>query len=287
MRTVLVDSGLATCLRSPQTVDTAQCDALTRTFRDDFDPLQVFAILLLILPLLVGLFIGAPLVAREVEQGNHRLLWTQGVTRRRWTATKVGLVLAATAVLSGMYALLAYWWLTPLAEVHDGRFRSGLFDMQGLVPVGYTLFAVSLGICAGTIWRRTLPAMAVTLAGYLGARVAVGLARPYLLPVAERRFPILGSGRAPADNIGDWVISSGLFDASGKHLADGFMLCSTEPTGTELDRACLGFGPGDYNLEVIHPASQLWTYQLLETGIFAALAGALLLVAFHRIRRIT
>src|SRR5262249_24464833 len=36
------------------------------------------------LPLLLGAFIGAPLVSRELEQGTYLLAWTQGVPRRRW-----------------------------------------------------------------------------------------------------------------------------------------------------------------------------------------------------------
>src|SRR6185369_14593823 len=43
-------------------------------------------------PVLVGVFFGAPLVAREVEQGTHRLVWTQGVTRLQWALAKFGLV---------------------------------------------------------------------------------------------------------------------------------------------------------------------------------------------------
>jgi len=44
-------------------------------------------------PLLLGMFWGAPLIAKEIDEGTHRLVWAQSITRRRWMATKVGWVL--------------------------------------------------------------------------------------------------------------------------------------------------------------------------------------------------
>ena len=43
-------------------------------------------------PLLVGLFWGAPVLAREFERGTHRLAWTQSVPRRAWLVVKLGVL---------------------------------------------------------------------------------------------------------------------------------------------------------------------------------------------------
>jgi hypothetical protein len=91
----LEDLGLGACLRStPQTelvtADTG-CLPLSEEFSGRFQSLGLVS-LLLFLPALVGLFWGAPLVARELEHGTHRLVWTQGVTRLRWATVKLGLV---------------------------------------------------------------------------------------------------------------------------------------------------------------------------------------------------
>src|ERR1700692_2166803 len=54
--------------------------------------------LLIFFPLFLGMFWGAPLVAREMETGTFRLSWTQSVTRRRWFVTRVGIVVLASVV---------------------------------------------------------------------------------------------------------------------------------------------------------------------------------------------
>ena len=53
---------------------------------------------LILLPALVGMFVGAPLLARELEHGTHRLAWTQSVTRRRWLLSKTLLLALAITV---------------------------------------------------------------------------------------------------------------------------------------------------------------------------------------------
>jgi len=277
------DSGLADCLSGAAGVPPA-CEDEARAFFLRYNAFQPFGILLLLLPLLVGMFFGPSLVARELEHGTHRLLWTQSVTRRHWALVKVGLVLAGTVLLSGGYAALAYWWFTPFARAYIGRFEYGLFDLQGIVPVAYTVYAVALGVFAGTVWRKVTPAMAATLAGFIGVRVAVELARPYFLPVREIRVPIYGTERV-AGQPGDWVLSTSIYDAPGHRLAGGFIVCPVQDN-PEPHQLCEGFAPGAYNLQVIHPVSQYWTYQFIETGIFVACAALLLYLALRRIRRI-
>jgi len=39
-------------------------------------------------PALLGIFWGAPLIARELETGTCRLAWNQSVTRTRWLTVK-------------------------------------------------------------------------------------------------------------------------------------------------------------------------------------------------------
>ena len=70
-------------------------DQLTRTDQHFYN---AGLVALALAPAIVGAFWGAPMVARELESGTHRLVWNQTVTRTRWLATKLGVtVLAAVA----------------------------------------------------------------------------------------------------------------------------------------------------------------------------------------------
>lgn len=66
--------------------------------------------LLLALPALIGVFVGAPLIARELESGTHTLVWTQSVSRTRWLAVRLALPLAAVLIGTSILAALYTWW---------------------------------------------------------------------------------------------------------------------------------------------------------------------------------
>lgn len=131
---------------------------------------------------------GAPLLAREFEDGTHSLVWTQGVTRRRWLIRTVTWAVLASAVWAGAMAALVTWWRLPESalDVPYGRFGPGLFDIQGIVPVAYSVFAVALGIAAGAVLRRVVSAIAATLAIFTAVRVAIVFLRPhYMTPITK------------------------------------------------------------------------------------------------------
>jgi hypothetical protein len=137
-------------------------------------------VLVVVTPGVVGLFWGAPLVAGELEAGTVRLAWTQSVTRTRWLTVRAGLAVLASMAAAGILSLIVTWWAAPFDRASGNLF--GTFDQRDLVPVGYAAFAVALGVTAGLLLRRTLPAMAVTLVAFVVARLAVAAwLRPVLL----------------------------------------------------------------------------------------------------------
>ncbi|MGN9779294.1 ABC transporter permease [Micromonospora sp. H33] len=295
MRNAFDDYGLAECVTRFRDVGAGPglgetCNRAFNQFYDQYDILNLVGVLFLALPLIVGLFWGAPLIAREVEQGTHRLVWTQGVSRRHWVLVKFGLIGAAALVASVAYGLGVSWWMSPLNQGWEqSRFDAFFFDMQGVAPIGYTLFAVALGAFAGTVWPRMLPAMAATLVGFVGVRVAVAvLARPRYLPAEELTYPVQGATE-PNRVGGDWVLSNGVRDASGKLVApNSEVICPPGATGPD-GRVCgadLGIGPGAYNWQLYQPGSRYWLFQTIETGVFAALAALLIVLAVRRIRRL-
>ena len=292
MRAAFDDLGLGTCLRAtPQTelvtADTG-CLPLSEEFSGRFQSLGLVSLLLLFLPALVGLFWGAPLVARELEHGTHRLVWTQGVTRLRWATVKLGLVGGGVVLVAAAYTLLVDWWIAPLNDATGYRFTWLFFDQQGPVLVGYALFALALGVLAGTLTGKVLPAMAVTLGGFLATRVAVALLlRPRFLPPLRRAYPVVGATPTESNPlIGDWVISRGVYSAQGVKLTPGSgaqALCDQ----TAAARCIAEYGVGAYNQDLFQPADRFWLFQGIETALFVALAVVLVLVAIHLIRRRT
>ncbi|TDC25163.1 transporter [Streptomyces sp. 8K308] len=285
------DSGLADCLDALGTevlvsvsARTDTCGPLRQQFIDEFNSLSVVAILFMVLPLLVGLFLGAPLVSRELEHGTHRLVWTQGVSRRRWTLTKLGLLGAVTLPLAVVYALGVTWWFAPMAANGTGRLAYGFFDVQGVAPVGYTLFALALGTFAGTVTRRVMPAMALTLGGFVAVRLFVELVlRPHYLAPEELTWSTT-SGEWLNPAAASWEYESGVRNADGELVSTGLIGCP--PHDPEcLDRG--GVEPGSYNWQLYQPGDRFWTFQSIETGLFLALTALLCYLAVRRIRRIS
>jgi len=238
------------------TLANGRCAQDARAFFDDYQNVIFVGLLLLILPMLVGMFWGAPLIAREIEHGTHRLVWTQSVSRLRWATTKIGLVSIAVLVITAIYAGMLTWWITPVIQTSGQRFNYIFFDIHGIVVFGYAVFALALGIFAGAVTGRLLPAMATTVVGFIGVRVAVMLAaRNRYMATETRRLPVLENTYSQMRNDlhGDWIVAS--------HAG----------ANTEV--------------LTVHPAHQFWAFQAIETAIFATLAIALLMGAIYWTRR--
>jgi hypothetical protein len=242
-------------------------------------------------PALLGLFWGAPLVAREVEAGTHLLAWTQGVTRRKWLSSQVGWTILAAAVWGAALSAVVTWWN---ASLHEVRFEPQHFDVSGLAPVAYSVFAVALGIAAGALIRRLMPTLAVTVAGFVALRIVVSnYLRPHFMAAVTRTAP-LGAG-TPTPSPGDWVVSSGVVDPAG-HVSDGIRISLDS-----LPAACRGILPGPVDkgdgllrclgshgyrtVFTYQPAGRYWAFQGIEAAVFLALAGLLVLLAFRLVAR--
>jgi hypothetical protein len=246
-------------------------------------------------PLLPGLFWGAPAVAHELETGTNQFAWTQSITRPRWLAVRAGWLLLAAAILAGAVSALVTWWMGPDHALTADAFKVNRFDTTGIVPVSYAIFAMALGVCAGLLLRRTLPALAVTLAGFAGLRALVALwLRPhYITPVT-----VYYKLTAPFTPAGSYLgVSQGITGANGKlsagGLSDYYISGLQVPAGgqncmsiTGLHNApsCLA-AHGYRGYLTYQPASRFWAFQGIEAGIFVVLAAVLLAIAFWVLKR--
>ncbi|MFF2718379.1 ABC transporter permease [Streptomyces sp. NPDC058011] len=132
---------------------------------DDSRGYGVIASLLSGLPLILAVFVGAPLIAGDRENGTAQLVTTQSVTRRQWLVAKLafayGLALVCGLVLSAAFT----WWWQPHRSLFYTKWIEGpIFDNTGPVLPALLLFVTAMGITVGVLLRRLVPAMAVTLA---------------------------------------------------------------------------------------------------------------------------
>jgi hypothetical protein len=258
------------------------CDIIVRHFQSEFDSWVTALRGLAVLPALAGLFVGAPLLARELEHGTLRFAWTQGITRRRWLLSKTGLLAAATVLGAGAASALVMWWRSPF-DTLEGRMAPAGFDVEGLVVPGYALFALALGVLAGLVFRRTVAAMTATLLVFAAVRLAVlKLARPHFLPPLHRIVPGIDAGR----QAGEWVLSDTLVDAGGRGITTG------REDLAVLHAQHAGIDPHSYLVSLgwkrvlsYQPAGRFWTFQLIEAGLFVALAAAVVLATIWLVRR--
>ncbi len=240
-------------------------------------------------PLLPGLFWGAPLVAGELETGTSQFAWTQSITKRRWLAVKAGWLLLAAAVLAGAVSAIVTWWSGPYDAYTADGFAANRFDVTDIVPVSYAIFAMALGICAGLLLRRTIPAMAVTLAGFAAVRVltAQWLRMHYMTPVTVY-YNLAGNWSPPGAYLG---VSQGIVGPNGQAPPaatsgpsfNGISVPAGCAQANNLPSCLAAHGYRGYL--TYQPASRFWAFQGIETGIFVALAAALLGVTFWMLKR--
>lgn len=258
------------------------CDLIVNHFRAEFVSRLDVVRYLVVIPAFAGLFVGAPLLAREFEHGTHRLAWTQSIARRRWLLSKTLLLVLGTAVAGFALAGLTMWWRQPFDNL-DGRMSPSGFDVEGLVVPAYAVFALTVGVVAGLVTRRTVPAMSVAFAAFLAARLGVEkLLRPHYLAPAHGTVAGVGD-LAPSR---DWVLSNSLVDAVGRTIS------TTREDSAIVHAQHAGIDPQSYlatlgwhRAVTYQPAGRFWTFQALEAGIFLLLAAAALLLALRLVRR--
>jgi hypothetical protein len=248
------------------------CGAALQSFVGRFAQISSLGGWLTLLPGLIGVLLAAPFVM-QLESGAYRLDWTQSVTRRRWIAGKLALAIAAAVVASVVFIELVTWWRTPWVHLY-GRYQDGTFDSEGIVAIGYTLFALALGLAVGVVWRRAVPALIVAFVGYFAARIFVDtwLRQRLIAPETLTWHPV---NSQPAILAHAWVISMGPSDKLGHYLHPQLGICRGGAPGS----VCVNpGGPAAYMHAVFMPADRFWSLQLAELAVFGGVA--LVLIAF-------
>jgi ABC-type transport system involved in multi-copper enzyme maturation permease subunit len=230
----------------------------------------------LAIPLVLGIFVGAPLMGRELENRTHRLLWTQGITPLEWLTSRTLSATAFVLMVAGAVGLACVPWLL-LAGSVVGPW--GQFDSSLPVFESYVFFAMLLALAMGVVTARAIPAMAIAGGLWIGIRIAFAIfVRPVLLPPLVRLASLGGQQT-------DWFIGRAYIDAAGHQIS--------RPQVDALLRQLGGGGPdldatlqqhGIFIANTYQPASRFWVFQGMESIVFILLGLICLGIAIAWVR---
>jgi hypothetical protein len=255
-------------------------------------------VLLQLVPVLIGAFAGAPVLARELETGTFRYAWTQGFGRWRWALAKLVALAVVLAAAGGAFGALVSWYYQP--EFGTGNQVPGLYENSPLVTLfslrevtfpAWTLAAFTIGALAGMLIRRVVPAIVATLAVYAGLAFATaGFLREHYLTPLVTTSNNFNAGTSTAWIISQWFTKDGRFAFAGNpplNLLNQF--CSSNqaakagPPG-EAFAQCLA--PHGYTQWTSYqPASRFWPFQWIEGGWLLALSALLIAATIWLVHR--
>jgi hypothetical protein len=281
--------GVDSCVPLPNT--NLNCADLDFEWRQRLGPAPYLVAGLLFAPALAASYIGGPLFGATFERGTYRLALTQAISRVRWSATRIGVVLTIVFVCALVLAQFG-WAAAALNGVPGFREAFSIFDVDGPPLVGYGLFGIAVGGLLGAFFRRAFTGMFVGLFVFAGVRwlVAAELRPNYEPPlVAYQNTMTFGPSAASPKG---WVLSQAMVDAQDRPI-----------DFREVDRLIRqGFGPsanaggptnmGDYLATlgvrekiVYQPAERYAKFQWIEFGLFTGLAAGCALLTIALIRR--
>jgi len=253
-----------------------------------------------VLPVLIGAFVEAPVLAREMESGTFRYAWTQGFGRWRWALAKLVALGLAVTVATELFSLLLSWYFRPyfapgnqaLGLDQLSPFNTGLFDLREVTFAAWTLAAFSIGALAGMLIRRVVPAIAATLAVYAALAVAVGgfLRGHYLTPLVT-------ANPNPPGNA--WVLSqwwtkgAAVLSPDAVRQAFDSAFAVVAPVVTSRSQKLQAYSStlqyltrhGYTQWTRYQPASRFWPFEWIEGGWLLALSLLLLAATVWLVRR--
>ncbi len=269
------------------------CGNLASYFMADWPTAQLIATLLQAVPALIGAFVGAPVLSRELETGTFRFAWTLGFGRWRWTLAKLVPLGAAVAAAAGLFSLLFSWYFQPFFS--QQLFSGGantiplaalVFDLRGVAFAAWTLAAFAIGALAGMLIRRAVPAIAVTLAAYTGLALAVGLylRQHYLIPLRTSQPDVPRFA---------WIISQQWYKG-GQPVSQSALTQALQGAQVTGKGGGIPQSPSITQYLVQHgytlwtsyqPGSRFWPFQWIEGGWLLALSALLTAAAVWQVRR--
>jgi MFS family permease len=273
----------------------SDCATARHAFDESYTgPVTIVGLLVIAVPALIGMFWGAPLITRELEERTDRLVWNQSVTRTRWLATKLVVLTLATAAVAGLLSLLVTWSASRYDQFIGDRFGALSFASRNVVPLGYAAFAFVAGTVTGLVVRRTLVAMALTLAGFAVVQLLVpNLVREHLMAPVTATVAFDQDAMSRSDTFaindrgavligytmaGTWSLTdeAEVVNADGTPFTDA-QATACERSAPDRHLACMA-GLNLHFSYTYQPADRYWPFQWIELSAY--LGVTLLLAAF-------
>jgi hypothetical protein len=254
------------------------------------DPALHAAVLLQVVPALIGAFVGAPVLARELETGTFRYTWTLAFGRWRWALAKLVPLAVTVAAAAGVFSLLFSWYFQPFfANGTSIPLDPSLFGLRGVAFAAWTLAAFAIGALAGMLIRRVVPAIAATLAAYAGLALAAGLylRQHYAVPMLTSNPNVPGS----AWIMSQWWAKGGTFAFTNWHDAPARLIQQCSPPAGSLGKGAPGtlaqcFAQHGYTQWTSYqPVTRFWPFQWIEGGWLLALSVLLIAATVWLVRR--
>jgi hypothetical protein len=246
---------------------------------------NVISIFMQAVPALIGAFAGAPVLARELETGTFRFAWTQGFGRWRWTLAKLVLLAVAVTAAAAALGALYSWYNQPFfAAAYAIPFATRLFGLGQVAFPAWTLAAFAIGVLAGMLIRRVVPAIAVTLGAYAALAAATGLylRQHYMAPLLTSNLNLPGS----AWLVNQWFTKGGkfAFPAHGSGIVNVVtQLCNGGRFGSSPGQCLSQHGYTQWTS--YQPGSRFWPFQWIEGGWLLVLSVLLIAVTVWLVRR--
>jgi hypothetical protein len=262
MRATFSADGLSTCLAHGAG---AGCPATITSFVREFNggATLPLTIALFAIPGFLGAAVGAPLLGQELERGTWQLAWSQTVPRTRWLVIKLAMVMGALVVFGTAVTAVMSWSRAPLDRVSI-RLQPPPFNIEGLALTCSLLCAFGLAVLAGLLLRNTIAAMVVGYVAWEAPTLVVTLLNgPLHVLTSTMSIPCRGGCPGASTN-------------------------SVPPVTGNLGDLVLSVTRGGGHIIVTYlPASRFWTLQLIEGGIYLAVATAALATAIWLLHRRT
>jgi hypothetical protein len=290
-----LELGVDTCVPLPTT--NMNCVQLSQEWTNRVGPFRYLFHAFFVVPALIASYIGGPLFARELERGTHRLAWTQGISRLRWAATFLGILLAVALAAAIVLALVG--GQTRVFLFRDVYRPWDTFDQEGPAFVSFVMFGLALGAFIGTWRRRILPGMFWGLAIFALARgvILFDLRPSYETPVAVQLTPfnpsIPGPFQIPSPIPSDaWSIGGDAVDGQGHPVPQQRVVALMDEysrVGCRAGQRCSSVAYLNerdvFQRQLYQPADRYWRFQFAEAAIYCALTIVLVALTLILLKR--